>query len=420
MSRRPELVPEAMDVFRSFLRLSVLALSSATALAGVITVDDSGGADFTDLPAAVAAAADTLLVHPGTYMSFTLDGKPLTMLGLASGQVVVLGSTRVRDLAAGSPAVLCQLDCERLALSNNTAAVVLDDVRVFGEGSAILRVAACADVRAMASQVHCAHMAQGHMNSTHCAALVESGSRFEATESFFVGNTTAAQQEYGWDGLRVRGASRAWLAASSASGGKGGNERGCLFVCCPSYEGGYGVRVEESSSLHAAGTPLDFIEGGFQGYPLCNGGNPQSCPISVVGASASAVVSGVTLEPPWFCSSSGGTGSTVLPPVPWLERGPSPQAGGSVEFFMHGEPGDVVTLFLGRSAVVVPLPGVEVEKLTSEERSFDLGAIGAAGFVTFAMPTPLSMSQCFTFFGQARILRQGTELRTNSAPIALR
>jgi len=96
--------------------LAVLAFASAPALAGVLTVDDSGGADFTDLPPAVAAASsgDTLLVHPGTYSAFLLDGKPLTVLGLAAGQVAVLGTTRVRALGAGPATVLCQLDFERL------------------------------------------------------------------------------------------------------------------------------------------------------------------------------------------------------------------------------------------------------------------------------------------------------------------
>jgi hypothetical protein len=404
------------------LALLSVALSSPSVLAGVITVDDSGGADFTDLPAAVAAAAsgDTLLVQPGTYSSFTLEGKPLTVLGLVSGQVQVLGSTRVRDLAAGSLAVLCQLDCERLALSDNAGAIVLDGVRVFGEGSSILRVAACDDVRAIAAHVESVHPAKWHVGSTASATQLEGGSRFEATETLVAGNTTAVNFEDGWDALRVRGGSRAYLAASSAHGGQGGNERGCLFVCCPGYDGGYGIRVEEAGRLDARGQAADLIRGGFQGSPWCNSGSHQSCAVRVTGAGASAVLSGVTLQPGGFCADSGGTGSLVIPPVPWLERGLTPQAGGTVEFHVRGEPGDVVTLFLGRSAVVVPLPGVEIEQLTSQERSFDLGAIGATGVVTFSMPTPPLLSQGFAFFGQARILRNGLELRTNSAPIVLR
>ena len=132
--------------------LTVLALTCAPALAGVITVDDSGGADFTDLPQAVAAAApgDTLLVHPGQYSSFTIDAKPLTVLGLAAGQVVVEGTSRVNGVTAPFKVVLCQIDFERLALSGNSGALVLDGVRVFGPDVAFFGVAQCADVRAIA------------------------------------------------------------------------------------------------------------------------------------------------------------------------------------------------------------------------------------------------------------------------------
>jgi hypothetical protein len=421
---RPAVVvgSQEVDVLRSVLSVSVLALSSAPALAGVITVDDSGGADFTDLPAAVAAAesGDTLLVQPGTYSSFILEGKPLTVLGLASGQVQVLGSTRVRDLSAGTLAVLCQLDLERLSLSDNAGAVVLDGVRVFGEGAAILRLSGSDDVRAIAAHVETVHPAHWLVGSSNSGTLVEGGTRFEASESLIAGNTLANQFQFGWHALRVRGEGRAYLAASSVKGGQGGNERGCLFVCCPGYEGGYGVLIEEAGSLHAMGQATDLIKGGFRGYPWCGGGSHQSCAVYVDGTGAGAVVSGVTMEPSGFCTSAGGTGSLVLPPLPWLERGSTPQVGGTLLLQVRGEPGDVVTLFLGRSAVVAALPGVEIEQLTSEERSFDLGAIDASGLVGFSMPLPPLWSQGFTFFGQARILRGGAELRTNSTPIVLR
>src|SRR5262245_32837751 len=95
---------------------------SVPAWAGVITVDDSGGADYTSLPEAVAAAApgDTLLVAAGTYSAFLIAGKPLTVMGLEPGQVIVQGTSRVTGVSAPARVVLCQLDVERLALSSAT------------------------------------------------------------------------------------------------------------------------------------------------------------------------------------------------------------------------------------------------------------------------------------------------------------
>lgn len=397
-------------------------LLAAPAWAGVITVDDNGGADFTDLPQAVAAAAqgDTLLVHPGQYSSFTIDSKPLTVLGLAAGQVIVAGTSRVIGVNAPSRAVLCRIDFERLALSGNSGAVILDEVRAFGPDVAFFSVAQCADVRAIAAVVVSIHAAE-NPSGVKCAAKIANATRFEATESWFVGNWGKDYQgEYGWAGIYGSEDSRLHLAATGVSGGKGSDTGG--FCWNPGFAGGYGIHLESASRLRAAGLPTDRIEGGETGYIQC-GQWAKTCPIRIEGAGTQAVWSGVTLDPTWTAvgqNCGGAQGQPAPTPDPWLEREQIPLAGGQARFYAHGEPGDVVTLFVGRNAVVVPLPGVAVEQLTSQERSFELGVIGASGVVSFALTVPPSLPPGFCFFGQARILRQGGELRTNSVPIVLR
>jgi hypothetical protein len=395
-----------------------LCIANAPLLAGVITVDDSGGADFLDLPEAVAAASpgDTLLVHPGTYSAFAIDTKPLTVLGLAAGQVQVLGESLVYSVAAQTMVVLCRLDFEHLTLSSCTGPVVLDELRIHGEGTPILRIEGCADVRTIGLQLESPFKAK--YVADFSAALVQDFSRFEVVESLLVGNQITPDDYYGWHALRVRSWSRAYLAASSATGGKGGDNH-CFFVCCKGYLGGHGVRVEESSSLRVAGQASDVIQSGKTGSMWCGGVPTKTCSISAYGAGAVATWSGVTLVGV-ICIEAGGSVRPAATPDPVLERGLPPMTGSPASFHVTGQPGDLVTLFVGRSAVVVPLPGVEVERLTSEERQFDLGTIGPSGTVSSSLPMPPAFPQGFAFFGQARILRSGAELRTNSVPVVLR
>jgi hypothetical protein len=398
-------------------------LLAAPAWAGVITVDDSGGADFTSLPEAVAAAApgDTLLVHAGNYAAFTIDGKPLTILGLVPGQVLVGSESSVRNVAAPSMVVLCQLDFWRLSLWDSTGPIVLDGLRVYGTSSSILRVQTCADVRAIASHVESNFMNSGGYSTERCAAMISQGSRFEAAESLLVGHQLTVDLMEGWEAVRVRGGSRVFAAATSVTGGLGGDDF-CFSVCCKGYFGGAAFMVEEVSSLRISGLATDVIKSGKTGQMWCGGVPTQWCPIKVFGVGSVATRSGVTVigAGSSTCIQNGGVSSLAPSPDPLLERVLVPQAGGTLQFHVRGEPDDVVTLFLGRSAVVVPLPGVAVEQLTSEERNFELGLLTPTGVVTFSMPTPPSLPKGFTFFAQARIDRLGSEFRTNSVPIVLR
>ena len=81
---------------------------------GTWTVDDDGPADFADLPAAVAGAAegDVLLVSAGSYSSFTIQGKSLSVVGEPGGGVLLQepgAHVRVLDLAAHQAVLLRDL-----------------------------------------------------------------------------------------------------------------------------------------------------------------------------------------------------------------------------------------------------------------------------------------------------------------------
>jgi hypothetical protein len=92
----------------SFAALAV----SSVARAGVIVVDAAGGADFTAIQPAITAAVDgdTILVKPGNYSSFTIDGEALTIVGDVGTMPNLTGISRVQNLPLGKVVTLARLN----------------------------------------------------------------------------------------------------------------------------------------------------------------------------------------------------------------------------------------------------------------------------------------------------------------------
>lgn len=88
-----------------------LFLASPAALATTWTVDDSGGADFTTISAAIAAAVDgdVIVVRPGSYSAFDVVGKSLVVRAESGGSVEIFGLSRVRSLASTQSVELASL-----------------------------------------------------------------------------------------------------------------------------------------------------------------------------------------------------------------------------------------------------------------------------------------------------------------------
>lgn len=117
----------------------VLALAYPS-FASVIVVDDSGGADFTQVSAAVAAAADgdTILVKAGTYDTpYTIQSKSLTIVAELGATVAVQSIftgpvlSIVRLLRPHQRVVIRGLDGP-LALVENAGSVRVEDGRLRG------------------------------------------------------------------------------------------------------------------------------------------------------------------------------------------------------------------------------------------------------------------------------------------------
>jgi hypothetical protein len=87
-------------------------VSSEAALGGVIVVDAAGGGSFTQIQPAVNAAAsgDTILVKPGSYAGFTIDGKGLTVVGDVGTRPSVFQSVRVANIGSMQSVTLARLN----------------------------------------------------------------------------------------------------------------------------------------------------------------------------------------------------------------------------------------------------------------------------------------------------------------------
>jgi hypothetical protein len=99
----------------------VLAVSSVPLSAQAVWVvdDDAGpGVDFAEIQAAVDAVADgdVVLVRPGSYAPFTIDGKSLTVHGDGATRPTMRGPLAVDDLPLGAGVVVRGIDVEDVAL----------------------------------------------------------------------------------------------------------------------------------------------------------------------------------------------------------------------------------------------------------------------------------------------------------------
>lgn len=133
--------------------VAVAPLAALAVLAGVasgqsvITVDDSGGADFFNIQPAIdaAAAGDVVLVKDGTYAEFTISGKGVAVLADAGATVQVNGTdgdnaTVVTGVPSGQVAMIRgitfvppgDIQEEHLLLQNNQGVVWLEDLLLQG------------------------------------------------------------------------------------------------------------------------------------------------------------------------------------------------------------------------------------------------------------------------------------------------
>ena len=393
--------------------------------ANVWVVDDSGGpgVDFTDIPPAVAVAVpgDVILVQPGSYSGFDLY-EGLRIVGQGPG-VRVTGQVKVLTVDAGQVAVLASMKLKDLLYVEHVhGTLVLDELEVAASSfpvNAVQLYLQAKDVRGHKLDIGFDKESVSPFGSGGAIALSEFSNRLELVQSTLrgvKGKDTSSGTPAGWGGwgLIIAGSSFAHVVSCEIAGGLGGASTAPCASAGPAGDGAAAVVV--SGRLVAAGDGVHaFWRGGRGGESSCFPG--LAGPALSIWPTAFVRYCGIALQ-----GAILGTGTIEVadPPDPYLELDNLPQPGGSIRFDVHGEPGDLVTLFLGRKPVLQAIPGVLIERLTNEERQFDLGAIPPGGLASLVLGLPVALGPGFTFFAQARILRNGQELRTNSVPIVLR
>ncbi len=406
---------------------TALALLLCTPLtqAATFVVDDDGGpgVDFTDLPAAIAAAArrDLILVRPGQYSAFELR-VGLTLLGEAG--VFVGAGTRVVDLPAGDLAVLALVDFDGLEAGQCAGTLLLSEVRV-GRGSAApsLLLDGCADVRVQRSRVD----ARGSDGSD---ALHVFASRLELVQSEIFGGdgmpSACGMPSPGGQALVSEG--RVHAARSRFFAGRGGDSQATCASACGQDGAGYGgtAVVAFGGEVIFAGDATHVLRGGDGGLGEVCDCNASSGPALFVSAGAMGRVSGVAIlsgDTPCLGSPPAVGGQGLLTePAPddaTLELEGTPAAGSPLRFRVHGPPGATARLRFGRRPILAA-DGSVIEALTQPVRSFDLGPLPNSGQATRTLVLPASFPVGFSFWAQAEVdLATGLE-RTNSVCATLR
>ena len=250
--------------------MTLPAMLACLLLQNTWVVDDNGGpgVNFTDIPPAIAAAADgdILLVQPGLYSHFTLSGKGLRILGTSTGNtVVILTSTSPTTVVSGIPASsLVYIDRLRfVAATPSPVAPSPPRLEVLGPATRVV----LADVVVL-----------GAPGET---ALRVDGAEFWAFRCFMWGGASAAALP-GGHGFHARNGSVAHLSACDIRGGSGAP---FCFLGPLASDAGQGTFAESASAVWIAGST---VVGGNQA--CCAFFSVETCGIAGAGIYANSSV----------------------------------------------------------------------------------------------------------------------------------
>jgi len=300
------------------------------------TVDDDGGADALDIPAAVALASDgdVILVEPGSYSGFTLDGLGVDVVGRAGALVV--GTVDVRDLGAGQDIVLRGLEIDAapggvfgtgVRLTDCDGLVLVEDVHVT-DTTLGFEITRCADVGLMrcsafgTSSILASQPGRGVLADDSSVSLYACD--FRGGSGVPAACDPHAPGGDGAVGVQLTGGFL-FDHGSSIEGGYGGDACETLALgCSPAGDGGDALRlVDVPLALELGGGGWTGGIGGNEAFPTCFMGQEGN---------------GFTAGPELVFLDGDTRGFSASSPV---------KVGGTSTLTLAGENGDQVFLILG-------------------------------------------------------------------------
>lgn len=397
---------------------SLLALSSVSS-ADVFIVDASGGvgADFTDLPEAVAAPAvvdgDRLLVKNGSYSGFATN-KGLSIVE-SGGAADVVGTITIQNLAPSRWFSMEGIDGEDLLITGCVGVVFVE-----GASFDTVRITSSSDVR-LRDLVIQAPDGGWNFDDGEDAMVVQGSSRVELVKCVLQGGEAVSESTFddlgdGGSGLLIHDDAMVHAALSSLTGGDGGSQYYSGWSTADAGDGGHGIHVGSAAELIVSGLTSNEITGGFggdnygygalglDGYGLRNEG--------------SARVSGATFTGPYGNDiwNSGYLEQPASPdPVVDYQR----QTNGSVRVVVYGAVGGNVRIYLGtKPALPVTSPLVKPEMMIPWN-AIPVGVIGPAGNITYRFSSryPVGYGERFVLILQASVVKGGLTTLSNSGSL---
>ena len=407
----------------TWLAGAVLGLA-ATAAAGTCTVDDSGGADFTSIDAAIAAAADgdVILVKPGLYSGFSLHSKSLVIAGIPdpadTSRPSFMGPVTVSSMENVS---LVHITISYgLAIDSVAGTVIVDDVIAIGWDC----VPGCAITHCPQVLVNRSNFSgMSAIGSCETPGLYVADSAVNLSWCNLFGGSGGSDGCSGRDGepaLLIGASSRALLAEAFAVGGDGGNGSphcgdggdGAPAIRFAVPGSSCIVRGNQSTSL-IAGVPGSGMDPGIAPYVVDGPGNLV---IGNVKTSPSSFGPGVATEFP-------------QPPEPFLRLSGFDAPGNTKSLFLYAPAGslNLVLVTIGYPDATFPskVGGPLFLSMPGPLIMLPMTGIGMslASVVTFQLPRDLSALHgvVATFQGVSQGSWTGTAwLAGNPLPLVIR
>lgn len=379
---------------RSLSALALIGFLAPLVRAGNVLVVDPSGAAGThpEIQSAVSAASDgdVVLVKTGTYPTFTIANKDVSVVADTGAVVQVTGTVRVMLLAATRCVLISGLDITgAYGTTNNGHGLVASS----NAGS--VRVEHCVIHAAPGTADFCLRRE---------GAFVETSADVAFAHSTIVG-TDAASLFYvtGGYGLRCVGSNVA-VYDCTLRGGHGGNSSTCSFMNCAyvyavdtdGADGGIGLRIE-SSQIFVSRSSVGGGDGG-NALPNPNYGTYGGC--GGAGAELVSATSSHRLDGMLAGGAPGlSLGASPASPGPVLAYGSAPfpllagtgrtlaasavvRENNAIALTLSGQPNDAAGVLVSTRAShheELAVNGVYLTAAPTNGRFFPLGPVPGAG-----------------------------------------